>query len=214
MEQTKRLTPEKRREALLEAAREVFLAHGFVGTRLDMITNKAGGSRRSIYNEFGGKDGIFVAIVEDTVKKMYVALTSIKAAPTATIREKLTTLAFSYLKVLLNPETLGLFRLVQMEYLRFPKVAQYFFEAGPDMAVYQVLEIIEQSSIDSKIKDSRQAAEQFMAMLRGNFHFKILLGLREAPNDDELNDFIDSSVDIFLFGVMGNPAGRCALGVH
>ena len=40
---------------ILNSAQELFFNKGFDETSLEMIINKAGGSRRSIYNEFGDK---------------------------------------------------------------------------------------------------------------------------------------------------------------
>ena len=44
---------------ILDAAKNLFYHKGFDETSLAMIINEAGGSRRSIYNEFGNKRGLF-----------------------------------------------------------------------------------------------------------------------------------------------------------
>ncbi|TIW33462.1 MAG: helix-turn-helix transcriptional regulator, partial [Mesorhizobium sp.] len=42
-----------RREALLQAAAEIFFEQGYAATSIDAIIERAGGSKRNIYNEFG-----------------------------------------------------------------------------------------------------------------------------------------------------------------
>ncbi len=45
----------QRRRAMLDAATQAFLEHGFEGTTLDMVIERAGGSRGTLYSSFGGK---------------------------------------------------------------------------------------------------------------------------------------------------------------
>ena len=58
--------PSGRREALLQAAAEVFFEQGYVATSIDAIIERAGGSKRNIYSEFGSKEGLFAAIVTNS----------------------------------------------------------------------------------------------------------------------------------------------------
>lgn len=48
----------QRRQAILSAATDLFMEHGFEGTSLDMVIERAGGSRRSIYQYFDNKEGL------------------------------------------------------------------------------------------------------------------------------------------------------------
>ncbi len=48
----------QRRRAMLDAATQAFLEHGFEGTTLDMVIERAGGSRGTLYSSFGGKEGL------------------------------------------------------------------------------------------------------------------------------------------------------------
>ncbi len=52
-----------------DAAQQLFFKHGFDETSLEMIINETGGSRRSIYNEFGNKQGLLLAVVNGQVSK-------------------------------------------------------------------------------------------------------------------------------------------------
>jgi AcrR family transcriptional regulator len=51
-----------RREAILEAARECFEAHGYAATTIELIAARSGASNGSIYHHFGAKDGILAAL--------------------------------------------------------------------------------------------------------------------------------------------------------
>ena len=59
-------TPERRRQltrdALLDAAANVFAQRGFHGASLDDIAETAGFTRSAIYKNFGGKEELFLAV--------------------------------------------------------------------------------------------------------------------------------------------------------
>ncbi|MBI2168250.1 MAG: TetR/AcrR family transcriptional regulator [Actinobacteria bacterium] len=63
-----RLTPEARREqtrrCLLDAAQAVFAARGYRGASLSEIAEAAGFTTGAIYSNFGGKEDLFLAVVE------------------------------------------------------------------------------------------------------------------------------------------------------
>src|SRR3546814_7606658 len=57
------------RDALLAAAASIFFEQGYEATRIDDIIERAGGSKRKIYEEFGSKEGLFAAIVTERAKR-------------------------------------------------------------------------------------------------------------------------------------------------
>jgi AcrR family transcriptional regulator len=63
-----KLTPARRRErtrnALLDAAAEVFAQRGFNGASLDEIAETAGFTRGAIYKNFDGKEDLFFAVMD------------------------------------------------------------------------------------------------------------------------------------------------------
>lgn len=52
------------RKRLLNAAAELFYAHGVVGTGIDTITEHAGVARKSLYNNFASKDELVLAYIQ------------------------------------------------------------------------------------------------------------------------------------------------------
>jgi AcrR family transcriptional regulator len=55
------------REALLQAAAEVFAAHGFVRASVDQIAERAGYSKGALYWHFASKEDIFLALLEERI---------------------------------------------------------------------------------------------------------------------------------------------------
>jgi AcrR family transcriptional regulator len=56
---------EQTRTELVEAARRVFLRRGFHGASLDEISAEAGYTTGAVYSRFGGKDDLFLAVVDE-----------------------------------------------------------------------------------------------------------------------------------------------------
>jgi len=56
------------REALFEAATELFAERGFDGTKVEAIARRAGVNKAMISYHFGGKRGLYAAIVEATIE--------------------------------------------------------------------------------------------------------------------------------------------------
>ena len=69
----KRLTREERRrltrEQLLISAREVFEEHGYAGSSLEEIAERAGFTRKAVYSNFSGKADLLLEIVERQIQE-------------------------------------------------------------------------------------------------------------------------------------------------
>lgn len=63
------LAAQATREAILRAATKVFAKHGFAGGRIEQISKAAKSYDRMIYYYFGSKEGLFIAVIEDTYRR-------------------------------------------------------------------------------------------------------------------------------------------------
>ena len=72
------LTPERRREQtrqhLLDAAALVFTREGFHRASLDEVAATAGFTKGAVYSNFKSKDDLFVALLDDRVRRQFDAL--------------------------------------------------------------------------------------------------------------------------------------------
>ena len=65
--------PERTRAAILAAATQEITAKGLTGARVDEIARVAGVNKRMIYHYFGDKDGLYLAVLEDTYRAIRIA---------------------------------------------------------------------------------------------------------------------------------------------
>ena len=59
----------RKRKAILEAARTLFLRNGYRGTSMDEIAAAAAVSKQTVYKHFADKESLFSEIVTSTVKE-------------------------------------------------------------------------------------------------------------------------------------------------
>src|SRR5271155_6176249 len=62
--------PDERRTAILKTAHAAFLADGYAATSMSTIAARLGGSKATLYNYFGSKEELFVAVVEHKCEQL------------------------------------------------------------------------------------------------------------------------------------------------
>ena len=190
-------------EQILRVATKHFFEHGYAGTSIDAIVAEAGGSKRRIYEEFGGKEGLFTTIVRNNVAVALSALAQ-HDAEQKSLRETLLAFGHGLTTLLTNTTGLSFFRIIVAEGVRFPALARMFYDSGPGLAVERLTEVLERRkrAKEIDIPDCRAAADQFVGMIRGNLLLEVVLGLRSRPKREELQAFVTEAVETFLNGIV------------
>ena len=67
---TRKNNPEKTREDILQAAINEFVQQGLAGARVDAIAERTATSKRMIYYYFGSKEGLYLAVLEESYRKI------------------------------------------------------------------------------------------------------------------------------------------------
>src|SRR5271163_2584862 len=67
------------RDAQIRAhATELFLERGYDGVSVDDIVREVGGSKTNVYSFYGGKDGLFLAVMEEILQDVILPLKRLK----------------------------------------------------------------------------------------------------------------------------------------
>jgi AcrR family transcriptional regulator len=199
----------QRRALILQVAADIFSQEGYTAASIDMIIDRVGGSKRTIYNEFGNKEGLFTALITefaDDALKVFEA----EGQHGAPLPDILYQLAKRLMSAYMSPALLGVYRAMIAEALRFPHLSQAFYERGPGRASADLRKVLESAVARGEIGsiDTQVAADHFIGMVRDNLHLQMVLGLRAAPEPDEVEKAAQSAVDIFLHGVAVTPPRR------
>jgi AcrR family transcriptional regulator len=63
-------SPESTVEDIIAVATEEFASKGLAGARIDEIAERMATSKRTIYYHFGGKEGLYLAVLEEAYRRM------------------------------------------------------------------------------------------------------------------------------------------------
>ena len=104
----------RKRRAILEAAAELFLGHGYLGTTMDEVAARAGVSKQTVYKHFEDKRSLFAEIVTTTVGEASDPVHNevLSLEDTGDIEADLHDLAHRQLSMVMQPTLLRLRRLV------------------------------------------------------------------------------------------------------
>lgn len=190
-----------RRAAFLAAARDVFQQKGFAEATLDDIIALSGGSRQTLYALFGGKQGLFEALVTETCWSIFGGLAHEALAAQAP-ELVLTEVGVRYLEIVLSAETLNLTRLVVAEASRFPEIGETYWKRGPGRSRDLLAEYFEREAQRGTLRlaDARTGADHFLEMLSGTIRFQCLTGVRQPPDGAEIRAIVAAAVARFLNG--------------
>jgi len=192
---------EQKKKAILTAATDLFIERGYDGVSVDAIVKKVGGSKSNIYNYFGGKEGLFCAIVEDLSEQILSPLVEADV-DNLPPRDALTAIGKQVMSVVLSDRAIALLRIVIAQNQQFPELGRLFFASGPKPRCEALAQYLQQQQDQGKLKpcDSQRAATQFVGMFLGIQQMQRLLGITQAPSPAEITAIVEDAVDAFLDG--------------
>ena len=204
---TVRLPRAARRDALIAAARRSFVEHGFEGTSLDAIIAEVGGSRRNIYAEFGGKEGLLRAVVERIISE--IAEGAARPAEAADDpRDWLLQVGTAFVREMLAPEVIAVFRQLIASGGAGRTEAEALWRAGPERFRGMLSDwlAVQHAAGRLHVPDQDLAAMLLPEMLRASYQIEILVGRRGDVPDAEVAGHVERVVDFFLAAAA--PRGR------
>lgn len=192
----------ERREAILRAATDLFLKHGFEGTSLGMVIEGSGGSRRTIYERFGNKEGLFEAVVDGMLDDLLSRFTSFDWE-TGGPEDVLNRAGSALVDALVAPRAIALLRMVIGEVGRFPDLGVAMFERGPERAYARLaIYLGEQEEAGTmQLGDPDLAARQLLEMMKGDMQLRALLCPGHLPKRRDRQRHVASAVRTFLAAV-------------
>ena len=201
-----------KRQAILDAARALFLQRGFAGTSMDDVAALADVSKQTVYSHFVDKTRLFAELITGDIANSKTSTHPlIEALPHSdNIERDLRTFARAHLGDVMQPELLRLRRMLIGEAERFPELAKGWYEAGPlrSCTIFATwFEALDRRGL-LRIPDPILAAQHFNWLI-------LSIPLNEAMSlhidrplhtQRELNHYADEGVRVFLaaYGAAAN----------
>jgi len=189
-----------RRKAFLAAARDVFLERGYANSSIDAVVERSGGSKATVYQLFGNKEGLLAALVAEGAEELAHLVDALPLD--GGLEESLRKFGHGYLNLVLRPERLGLFRLVVGECARVPELGDVFYRSGPQSCGKGMTRFFSSVMERGLMRraDPERTAFQFVHALRGDLYMQVMLNPTRAPTPHEIDRHIEFVVGAFLDG--------------
>ncbi|KAF0863146.1 TetR/AcrR family transcriptional regulator [Pseudomonas sp. LD120] len=195
-----------KRQAILEAAKRLFLSNGYASTSMDAVAAEAGVSKLTVYSHFNDKETLLTAAVmakcEEQLPTLLYELT-----PDTPVKTLLLNIARGFHQLINSDESVNLHRLIIALGSQDPKLSQIFIEAGPER-VLQGMEgllgkINQMGALH--IDKPRNAAEHFFCMLKGGANFRLLYGYGAPLTGEAAEAHVQEVVDLFIRAYRPEP---------
>lgn len=176
-------------EEILAAAAEVFRAEGYEAASMDRVAERAGASKRTVYNHFGSKEALF----EEVVTRLFDAQMASKQIawdPRRTLEEQLRDFARAKGAVAEDDAAMALTRVVLGVAIRDPGIIERFLSRyqGEEDALLLWLERAHAAGA-LVVPDVALAAELFWSMAGGALFWPAaVMGCQDLAARERITD--------------------------
>ena len=196
----KRSKNETKRQQILSSAIDLFTEQGFAATSMDLIAKNADVSKQTVYSHFGSKDELFAASIERKCESLHILDFSVDNLKDP--KHILLQLAQRFTQMITSKQACAVHKICAFESGVYPQVSDIFYQAGPlkvtnDVAL--LMEKLHQKKI-LHIENPRQAALQFLNMMKGELWTQIEFNIKERISNEEVEQYLNDSVDFFIRG--------------
>jgi AcrR family transcriptional regulator len=191
-----RVKTDQRRQAILDAAKIMFLNDGFERVSMNAIAASVGGSKATLYGYFSNKEEIFLQVMLGVSREL-AAHNDAAITSSSGTKNKLTTAGEEYLKCVLMPNLLAARRLAISEATR-SGIGREFYELEADLGWASVRKVFEDASKTGELKvlDSGKATLQFRSLLWAGTAENALFGQYDEALFDKIPKLVAEAVSI------------------
>jgi TetR/AcrR family transcriptional repressor of mexJK operon len=182
----------------MEAAMSLFMEKGYAAVTMDEIISVAGGSKSSLYNYFGNKEGVLKAVVESLADDMLQEI-NIPFHSYQTPREALNRIGLRVSKLILSANASNQYRIAISNSNVFPDTSRIWYESGPERTFDGLAEYLkrENSAGRLQVDNPKRAALFFLGMIVFKDHLTMSIGF-DPPPESEMKEIVKEAVDVFL----------------
>jgi len=188
-----------KREAILEAAKSLFLSLGYANTSMDAVAAAAGVSKLTVYSHFTDKQTLFGAAVMATCQMQLPDLI-FEYPEGVPVHEVLLNIARGFQALISSDEAVKLSRLIMALGSQDPSFGQYFYEAGPKRVLAGMEALLRQIDEQGllKIDNPLHAAEHFFCLVKGAPDYRLLLGFAGPLEGPDAEAHVREVVGVFI----------------
>lgn len=193
-------------EAFLDAASTLFNEHGFARVSIDMIAHAAHVSTKTIYARYGGKAGLFGAVIKKQIAPVLATQDAfsgeLEADPIALLRK----VAAAFLNRILDQNLLSLHRMMIAEASNMPELCQLYYQEVIATARGRLAEWLAAQHATGRLEipDPKRASDILAALVGAGIVERAQL-LNLVPTAEEREAMLDSALAIFAQAYLPKP---------
>ncbi len=177
----------------------MFLEQGYEAASVNDVVRRAGGSLATLYAQFGNKEGLFLAVIQDQNERFTREIIP-QCVDGLPLEQGLQKLGEQYLRTVVTRENLALFRIVVAEGRKFPELMQRHLISGADKVRTTVAAHLKKCAPD--IKEPEVAASIFMQIMGGRHQYRSLADQSYVVTEAEIVEYVRAGVNLFLYGLL------------
>jgi AcrR family transcriptional regulator len=189
-----------RRRAILGAAFDVLMEHGYAGASTLEIATRAKVSKRELYAEFGNKAGILEALIASTAARMQTPLALPDPADRTGLAAILTNYGVVALTELTHPAVLAINRLAVAEASAKSDLGHILDKAGREpnrLALGRLISRAQKMGFLGE-GDADRISGQFFSLLFGDIPVRLMMGVIAPPDTREIRRRAEAAADAVL----------------
>ncbi len=209
--ESKKPTPDERRAAILDIAREAFLQEGYSATSMSCIAALVGGSKATLYSYFPSKKDLFVAVSARATHPVVDPIDNRKRTMGAP-RAAFTDLVRRCTGALLSDTIIKGYRLIIAEAGRFPEITRASYALAVRRGLERMALHFGQAMLDGALRpcDPMQAAESFLDLTAGSLHTQRLWNAIDTVEPEALEAEARRITSVFLAAYGNDELSRTA----
>jgi TetR/AcrR family transcriptional repressor of mexJK operon len=190
-----------KREKIVRSAAKLFLERGYDSVSINEIIAVVGGSKETIYSNFGNKAKLFEAVVQQLCSDVTIR---IDTQPIGTLEQQTTRIARSFVSIVLTPQIMSFHRLMTSIGREFPEAGRLFYKTGPE-TVYRIFaEWIALQQANGAIRTDREPRRLAILLHDMLIGEQILSWLTSASTEKDrarrIDQTVELAVSVFLSG--------------
>mgnify|MGYP003582316872 CR=1 FL=1 len=201
---------EKRRDAIMKAAYELFLEEGYSTVSMTEIIRRSGGSLATAYALFESKQGLLRALIEQRTAMFHQAIeyTAVTSGPPEKALKKA---ARQFMDIMLEPGTIAMLRIIVTESQNDAYFRESFKTRSSDSSSIILSRAFQRWHDDGllDVDNPVQAAETFFALLLHKIQMAALCCVDVSMTDADLESHIDHAIRMIWcrYGKTPRPGG-------
>ena len=194
-----RTKSEARRQAILEAAAEVFQEMGFERASMADITARVGYSKATLYSYFASKEELFYEVMTQATESEFQLTHEALDPEVADIEPALRQFGERLLALLYSPQVQAVRRLVVAEAGR-SDLGRRLYELGPARSLEVLAAFLQDAMDEGKLQpsDPRVAGLHLRGLLEAEWLDRVLFQTVERPTRKQVAEAVERAVAVFM----------------